>query len=76
MVGVSSEGLTASVQSPQSHFCDVAGLNAHARPGQNKKEGKVKGASRERQLCGAGRRECVYTSEQLYNYRDFAVATH
>lgn len=43
MVGVSSEGLTASVQSPQSHFCDVAGLNAHARPGLIRRRGKGKG---------------------------------
>ena len=36
-MGVSSEG-SASMQSPESRFCDAAGLNAHARPGQRRQE--------------------------------------
>lgn len=40
MVGVSSEGSAASMQSPQSRFCDAAGLNAQARPGRRRREGR------------------------------------
>ena len=59
MVGVSSEGSAASMQSPQSRFCDAAGLNAHARPGRRRREGWREGGREGKGLCEAGKRLSV-----------------
>lgn len=51
--GCELRGSATSMQSPQSRFCDAAGLNAHARPGRRRREGMGKVAlwSREESVC-------------------------